>query len=63
MDRREAKRMACRAAVDVLDTELHGDTGWACTDDEGRELHGDDLRRYRSAVEDLIQELARRGGR
>lgn len=63
MNKREAKRLACSTAAAVLDSEWGQGAGWAWSDKDGEELSPADLGRYNDALNELIDELERRGTR
>jgi hypothetical protein len=57
MDRRTAKREACFRAALCLESALAG--GWDGLDDR----YGEDADRVRDAINEIVSELTKRGGR
>lgn len=55
MNKREAKRIACRHAALTIENALEG--GW-----ESLDRYGDDRDKVEDALNDLVTELDRRGG-
>jgi hypothetical protein len=59
MNRREAKKEACRLCAGLLRGQLAAGWPWE-GDDLGEDMEGDDADRLQEAIDDLIAEMARR---
>lgn len=62
MNKAEAKRRVCACAAKIIDNDAHVNV-WAFTDEDGNDLSEADQLRMEEALNDLTQELARRGKR